>query len=133
MPMNIHGAHTTGVVGVSVGSDLTYIHVTHVSLGNVGTGLWLNSKISTQLVVKGKLGNLQSTVDTCLNGPANNRMCFKVLSPYVLTTYTRVNKAYSAIDVDRNKGFISEIDIITWIMVGSMKEVDGKLKLDHVY
>jgi uncharacterized protein with NAD-binding domain and iron-sulfur cluster len=83
--------------------------------------------------VKGKLNNLQNTVDTCLNAPANNKMRFEVLSPYVLTTYTRVNKAYSAVEVDRNKGFISEIDIITWIMVGSMKEVGGKLKLDHVY
>jgi uncharacterized protein with NAD-binding domain and iron-sulfur cluster len=97
------------------------------------TPLVLNDAQMYGFFVKGKLGNLQSTVDTCLNGPANNRMCFKVLSPYVLTTYTRVNKAYSAIDVDRNKGFTSEIDIITWIMVGSMKEVDGKLKLDHVY
>ena len=60
-------------------------------------------------------------------------MSFKVLSPYVLTTYTRVNEAYSVVTVDRDKGFISEIDIITWIMVGSIKEVDSKQKLDHVY
>lgn len=83
--------------------------------------------------IKGKLPNLQHTVDTCLNGPASNKMIFKVLSPYVMTTFTRVNKAYSPIPVDRDKGWITEIDIVTWIMVGSMKECDGSLKLDHVY
>jgi len=97
------------------------------------TPLVLNDSQMYGFFVKGKLTNLQTTVDTCLNAPANNKMCFKVLSPYVLTTYTRVNKAYSAIAIDRDKGFISEIDIITWIMVGSMKKVDGKQKLDHVY
>lgn len=95
--------------------------------------LVLNDAQMYGFFVKGKLANLQDTVDICLNAPANNKMLFKVLSPYVLTTYTRVNKAYSPVPVDRNKGWISEIDIITWIMVGSMQERDGELKLDHVY
>ena len=54
MPVNIDGTHTTGVVGVSVGNDLTYIHVTNESLGNIGTGLY---KVSDRY----RLPTLEST------------------------------------------------------------------------
>lgn len=83
--------------------------------------------------IRGKTENLQATVDRSLNGPANGKMRFEVLSPYVMLTFTRVNNAYSVVAVDRDKGWITEIDIITWIMVGSMVEENGKTKLDHVY
>lgn len=67
------------------------------------TPLMLDDSQMYGFFVKGKLANLQSTVDTYLNAPANNKMYFNVLSPYVLNTYTRVNEAYSAVAVDREK------------------------------
>ncbi len=80
--------------------------------------------------VKGDLAKLQSTVDTTLNQVAAGRMTLKALSPYVMLTFTRVNHADSANPVDQAKGWISEVDIVTWIMVGSMDEAG---KLAHVY
>ncbi|SFU50247.1 NAD(P)-binding protein [Pseudoduganella namucuonensis] len=80
--------------------------------------------------VKGDLAKLQRTLDTSLNTVANGRMRFKALSPYVMITFTRVNHADSAVAVDQAKGWITEIDIVTWVMTGAMDK-DGKL--DHIY
>lgn len=43
--------------------------------------------------VKGELRKLQATIDNTLNQVAAGRMVFKVLSPYVMTTFTRVGHA----------------------------------------
>lgn len=83
--------------------------------------------------IKGKRDKLQVTVDQCLNGPASGKMKFKVLSEYVMLTFTSVEHAQTANPVDKQKGFMKEVDIITWIMVGSMVEKDGKEKIDHLY
>ncbi len=83
--------------------------------------------------VKGTLDALQKTVDTCLNGPAQGKAKFKALSPYVMLTFTHVGNAYDLNPEERRKGWISEIDIITWIMVGEMVECDGEEKLNHIY
>ncbi|MRX09123.1 FAD-dependent oxidoreductase [Pseudoduganella sp. FT25W] len=80
--------------------------------------------------VKGDLAKLQSTLDGTLNAVAGQRMTFKAISPYVLITFTQVNHADSAAPVDHAKGWITEIDIVTWIMVGAMDD-DGKLA--HIY
>jgi hypothetical protein len=80
--------------------------------------------------VKGELAKLQATLDDTLNAVAGQRMTFKALSPYVLITFTRVNHADSAAPVDHAKGWITEIDIVTWIMVGAMDE-EGELA--HIY
>jgi hypothetical protein len=80
--------------------------------------------------VKGDLAKLQRTLDSSLNAVANGRMRFKALSPYEMLTFTRVNHADSAVKVDQAKGWITEIDIVTWVMTGAM---DAKGKLDHIY
>lgn len=80
--------------------------------------------------VKGELDKLQRTLDGTLNQVAGGRMRFKAISPYVLLTFTRVNHADSAVAVDHAKGWITEIDIVTWIMVGAM---DEQGKLAHIY
>jgi uncharacterized protein with NAD-binding domain and iron-sulfur cluster len=80
--------------------------------------------------VKGGTARLQATLDDTLNAVAGARMTFKVISPYVLMTFTRVNHADSAAPVDHAKGWITEIDIVTWIMVGAMDE-EGELA--HIY
>jgi uncharacterized protein with NAD-binding domain and iron-sulfur cluster len=80
--------------------------------------------------VKGDVAKLQHTLDTSLNAVAGQRMRFKALSPYVMITFTRVNHADSAAPVDHAKGWITEIDIVTWIMTGAMDK-DGKL--EHIY
>ncbi len=80
--------------------------------------------------VKGELAKLQCTVDDTLNQVAAGRMQFKVLSRYVMVTFTRVGHASSTAPVDRDKGWITEIDIITWVMVGKM---DAHGKLAYVY
>ncbi|MYM94002.1 NAD(P)-binding protein [Duganella vulcania] len=80
--------------------------------------------------VKGDLAKLQATLDDTLNQVAGQRMRFNAISPYVLLTFTRVNHADSAVAVDHAKGWITEIDIVTWIMVGAM---DDEGKLAHIY
>ena len=80
--------------------------------------------------VKGDLARLQATVDGALNQVAAGRMRFKALSPYVMLTFTRVNHADSAIAIDQAKGWITEIDIVTWVMTGAM---DEQGKLAHIY
>jgi uncharacterized protein with NAD-binding domain and iron-sulfur cluster len=80
--------------------------------------------------VRGDLDKLQATLDGTLNQVAGTRMRFKALSPYVLLTFTRVGHADSAVAVDQAKGWIGEIDIVTWIMVGAMDE-EGELA--HIY
>jgi uncharacterized protein with NAD-binding domain and iron-sulfur cluster len=80
--------------------------------------------------VKGDLAKLQATLDGTLNQVAGARMTFKAISPYVLLTFTRVNHADSAAPVDHAKGWITEIDIVTWIMVGAM---DDEGELAHIY
>jgi hypothetical protein len=39
-----------------------------------------------------------------------------------MLTFTRVNHADSANPVDQAKGWITEVDIVTWIMVGQMDD-----------
>jgi len=80
--------------------------------------------------VKGDLLKLQQTLDASLNTVAHERMHFKALSPYVMMTFTRVNHASSTVPVDADKGWITEIDIVTWVMTGAMDK-DGKLS--HIY
>ncbi|GAB2844281.1 NAD(P)-binding protein [Pseudoduganella ginsengisoli] len=80
--------------------------------------------------VKGDVAKLQHTLDSTLNTVAGQRMRFKALSPYVMITFTRVNHADSAVPVDHAKGWITEIDIVTWVMTGAMDK-DGKL--EHIY
>ncbi|MBV7535180.1 NAD(P)-binding protein [Duganella sp. sic0402] len=80
--------------------------------------------------VKGDSAKLQATIDGTLNAVAGARMRFKAISPYVLITFTQVNHADSAAPVDHAKGWITEIDIVTWIMVGAMDE-EGELA--HIY
>lgn len=82
--------------------------------------------------LKGKLENLQKSIDTSLNQVAGSTMYFKVLSPYVLTSFTRVDKAYSQNPQDRAKGWIQEIDIVTWVMVGRQNSSDSD-DISHVY
>ena len=57
--------------------------------------LVLNKADMYGFFMKGKQKNLQKSIDTSLNQVAGSRMYFKVLSPYVLTSFTRVDKAYS--------------------------------------
>ena len=94
--------------------------------------LVLNKADMYGFFMKGKQKNLQKSIDTSLNQVAGSRMYFKVLSPYVLTSFTRVDKAYSDCPEDREKGWIKETDIVTWIMVGKQNSADSD-DISHVY
>jgi uncharacterized protein with NAD-binding domain and iron-sulfur cluster len=80
--------------------------------------------------VKGQISRLQDTVDETLNTVAAGRMRFKALSPYVMLTFTRIAHAHSDFPVDEAKGWGQETDIITWVLVASMKDDGG---VDHLY
>ena len=80
--------------------------------------------------LKGQLSVLQKTVDETLNTAAAGKLTLKAISPYVLTTFTRVARANSTVAVDKDKGWISEVDVVTWVMVGQMDEAD---KISAVY
>ncbi|WP_137939812.1 NAD(P)-binding protein [Chitinivorax sp. B] len=78
--------------------------------------------------IKGELARLQQTVDGTLNAAASGRLRFKALSPYVMLTFTKVSHAHSDYPADRDKGWITEIDIVTWVMVGQMDRDNGKIE-----
>ncbi|MVN87435.1 NAD(P)-binding protein [Deinococcus sp. HMF7620] len=80
--------------------------------------------------VKGDLTRLQATVDAGLNRAAQGCATFRVLSPYVMLTFTRVGHANSTYPSDEAKGWITETDIITWIPVG---QLDARGRLQHLY
>ncbi len=72
--------------------------------------------------VKGDLAKLQATVDSTLTAVAGGEMRFQVFSPFVMLTFTKVQRAYSTRPSDQAKGWGEETDIITWVMVGQIKK-----------
>ena len=81
--------------------------------------------------VKGSIAALQASVDASLNQCTRGQMQFKVLTPYVMLTFTDVTHANSLHPDDRAKGWGQETDIVTWVMVGQVKA--GETKISHVY
>ncbi|MBC7992897.1 MAG: NAD(P)-binding protein [Rhizobacter sp.] len=81
--------------------------------------------------VKGDLAKLQATVDSTLTGCAGGEMSFKVFSPFVMLTFTKVHKAFSTWPSDAAKGWGEELDIITWVMVGQIKK--GEAGISRVF
>ncbi len=97
------------------------------------TPMHLNQSDMYGFFVKGDLAKLQRSIDQSLNTVAAGRMNFKVLSPFVMLTFTHVYHAQSSFPADYNKGWGREVDIITWIMVGQMDVVNGKEKLSRIF
>jgi uncharacterized protein with NAD-binding domain and iron-sulfur cluster len=83
--------------------------------------------------VRGDAARLQASVDATLGAVALGRMCFKVLSPFVMLTFTRVRQAFSDWPSDRAKGWGEEIDIVTWVMVGQAAEEGGGIDAVFFY
>lgn len=81
--------------------------------------------------VKGRREALQQSVDATLNAASAGQMSFKVLSPYVLLTFTDVQHANSEFPADQAKGWGQETDIVTWVMVGQV--LPGESKIHHIY
>ena len=79
--------------------------------------------------VRGDLAKLQATVNTTLYRVAGRQLSLKALSPYVMLTFTRVNHADSANPVDQAKGWITEVDIVTWIMVDNSSIAPEKIAI----
>lgn len=84
-------------------------------------------------LIKGDVAKLQSTVDATLNKVGGGQINFRVLSPYILLTFTRVNHAQSSFPADHARGWGKECDIIPWIMVGQMEESGGTEKLSRIF
>ena len=77
--------------------------------------------------IRGDMARLQATVDGTLTAVAGAKMSFKVLSPFVLLTFTRVRHAHSDWPADRAKGWGEEIDIVTWVMVGQVNRGESRV------
>jgi uncharacterized protein with NAD-binding domain and iron-sulfur cluster len=92
--------------------------------------LELNDANMYGFFVQGDLTKLQASVDANLNAVAKGKPEFKVLSPFVLLTFTKIGHANSGVAVDANKGWITETDIITWVMVA---QTDAAGKVAHIY
>jgi NAD(P)-binding Rossmann-like domain len=84
-------------------------------------------------LIKGDRTKLQATVDATLNKVVAGQITFRVLSPYILLTFTRVNHAQSSFPADHVRGWGKECDIIPWIMVGQMEESGGTEKLHRIF
>src|SRR5262245_25868485 len=72
--------------------------------------------------IEGDIVKLQASVDATLNRVAAGRTHFIAISPYVMTTFTRVQHAQSSFPADYNKGWGEEVDICTWITIGQMSD-----------
>lgn len=83
--------------------------------------------------VKGDTAKLQATVDQTLTAVAARKMRFKVLSPFVMVTFTKVQHAFSTWPADRAKGWGEEIDIVTWVMVGQVDAGESKVSAVYFY
>jgi hypothetical protein len=81
--------------------------------------------------VRGDLTKLQATVDAALTACAGGEMRFQVFSPFVMLTFTKVQRAYSTWPSDQAKGWGEETDIITWVMVGQIKK--GETGISRVF
>ena len=81
--------------------------------------------------VQGTLAALQASVDQTLNVCTQGKMQFKVLTPFVMLTFTNVAHANSQFPSDAAKGWGQETDIITWVMVGQVPA--GSTEIEHVY
>jgi len=81
--------------------------------------------------VRGDLGKLQATVDSTLTAVAGGEMRFQVFSPFVMLTFTQVQRAYSTWPSDEAKGWGEETDIITWVMVGQV--LKGQTGISRVF
>lgn len=81
--------------------------------------------------VKGDIAKLQATVDSTLTACAGGEMRFVACSPFVMLTFTKVHKAYSTWPSDEAKGWGTEIDIITWVMVGQIDK--GETKISRIF
>ncbi len=81
--------------------------------------------------VKGDLAKLQATVDSTLTACAGGEMSFQVFSPFVMLTFTKVQRAFSTWPSDHAKGWGEETDIITWVMVGLIKK--GETGISRVF
>src|SRR6185369_10775355 len=83
--------------------------------------------------VKGDIDRMQRSVDATLNAGAGGKMRFKALTPYVLMSFTRIHHAFSERPVDHDKGWITEVDIVTWVTVGRVEEAGGREKISAVF
>lgn len=93
--------------------------------------LFLGSSRMYGFFLKGDRRALQQTVDTTLNAPAAGKMRFKVLSPYVMLTFTQVQRAHSTWPSDEAKGWGEETDIVTWVLVGEV--LPGQTKVNRLF
>jgi len=82
--------------------------------------LQLNRSRMYGFFVHGDVARMQATVDQTLTAVAGGTMSFKVLSPFVMLTFTQVQHAQSAWPSDAAKGWGEETDIVTWVMVGQV-------------
>ena len=97
------------------------------------TPMHLNASDMYGFFVLGDLVKLQASVDATLNRVAAGRFDFVALSPCVMVTFTRVGHAQSSFPADYNKGWGKETDIVTWVMVGQIKETNGARKLHRIF
>ncbi|GLQ50602.1 acetoacetate decarboxylase family protein [Dyella flava] len=72
--------------------------------------------------VAGDLAALQASVDRTLNTCNRGLMHFTVLTHYVLLSFAEISHAHSANQDDIGKGWGKEIDIVTWVMVGCIRQ-----------
>ncbi len=95
--------------------------------------LELNQSEMYGFFVMGDADKLQRTVDATLTAVAAAKMSFKVLSPFVMLTFTKVQHAHSTWPSDAAKGWGEETDIVTWVIVGQVLNGDSGISRVFFY
>lgn len=83
-------------------------------------------------LVKGDKDALQAIIDTNFNQVAPETCYFKVLTSYVIQSFTLIEHANSLDEKEIHYGYTEEKEVIPWIIVGKMVGDDHD-KIDHIF
>lgn len=113
-------SHSNYPLYIERGGEQTYCH----------PYMMRGAKLSSFLLQANKT-SLQSLCDKYLNEPTSGITNYQPVLPYVFLVFAEVEQQYSMKEPDRQRGWMSEIDVAFWILTASMKRVAGVLVPEH--
>ncbi len=75
---------------------------------------------------------LQAICDKAFNQPSGGAVEYRPVLSTVLLVFANIEKVTSLDSRDKSRGWVDEVDICFWMLVGAYKEKNGKKELDHL-
>lgn len=82
--------------------------------------------------LKASRAALQVVCDKAFNQPSGGAVEYRPMLSTVLLAFANIPKVSSLDARDQNRGYVDEVDICFWMLVGAYKEKNGKKELDHL-